>query len=297
MFFKSWMSFLSDDARLTQIVMPGAHNAGSYGMMSTACCQDGTIYDQIVQGVRHFCLRLDTTRKGIVLSHGISKGDLFENALRDFAKGMRECPTEFFLLDLREYYPQRIGPITLRYKAEPAKVDALLKQYIDPEQYAYCDFTHIKDVTLGDLRRSGKRFILINSNHSYAFSVDCHNILPWDKEIYGYKPDKFLREIPKIFEREHTEGIYWFQTQQTPNLGTEIGFVTPRKLNALITPHFHRLMQDIADNPDYLRQANVIGGDFMTDGIKIPLILALNLRKGLVRPDCVQTFSDALHLA
>ena len=294
MFFREWMSYLSNDAKLTQIVMPGAHNAGSYGMHRTACCQDGNLYAQMVSGVRHFCLRLDTTRKGIVLSHGISKGDLFENALRDFQKGMADCPTEFFILDLREYYPQKIGPVTLRSKAVPQEVDALLKRYIDPEEYAFTDFNKISDVTLGDLRRSGKRYILINNERAYTHSTDCENILPWDKKIYGFKPMKFLEEVPKFFDRVHTDGVYWFQTQQTPNLGTEIGFRTPRKLDAAVRDHFASLMQRIADNPEHLHQANVIGGDFMTDGVKCREILRLNLRKGLVKPECRAAFEAAL---
>ena len=294
MFYRQWMSYLSDDARLVQIVMPGAHNAGSYGMGATACCQDGTLYAQMISGVRHFCLRLDTTRKGIVLSHGISKGDLFENALRDFRKGMDDCPTEVFILDLREYYPQKFGPFTLRYKADSKKVDALLKKYIDPAQYAYTEFEHISKVTLGDMRRSGKRYILINNNRAYAHNTDCENILPWDKTIYGLKSHRFIEEIPKFFDRVHTDGIYWFQTQQTPNLGTEIGVQSPRKLDLHVREQFETLMQRIADNPRHLRQANVIGGDFMTDGIKCRAILRLNLYKGLVKPECREQFKQAL---
>ncbi|MBQ7545536.1 MAG: hypothetical protein IJT41_01035 [Clostridia bacterium] len=294
MFFSKWMSYLSDDAKLTQIVMPGAHNAGSYGMAATACCQDGTIYEQILSGVRHFCLRIDTTRKGIVMCHGLSKGDLFEHVLQDFKRAMEEFPSDVFILDLREYYPQKIGPFTLHYKALPRDVDALLDKYISPKDYAYCDFSHIQDVTIGDLRKAGKRYILLNYAHAYAYSVDCPHILPWDKKIYGLRADIFIKEIPKIFEREHTDGIYWFQTQQTPNPGTEVGLTTPRKLNIPVTKHFAQLMQIIADNPLYLRQANVIGGDFMTDGVKCREIIRLNLAKGLVRSECRAEFEKSL---
>ena len=294
MFYRKWMSYLSDDVRLVQVVMPGAHNAGSYGMAATACCQDGTLYEEFVNGVRHYCVRLDTTGKGIVFSHGISKGDLLENALRDLRWAMEECPTEFFILDMREYYPQKIGPVTLRYKADPQKVDALLETYISPSKYAYCDFERIGDVTLGDLRKSGKRFILYNYRGDYAYSVNCPYIFPWDKKIYGYKVEKFVREIPKIFEREHTDGIYWFQTQQTPNLGTEIGFKTPRRLDRDVTARYGELMGSIAANPDYLRQANVIGGDFMTDGVKCREIIRLNLAKGLVAPEHASEFLNGL---
>ena len=73
MIYRHWMSSLSDDAHLVQVVLPGAHNAGTYGMPPLACCQDADLYAQIVSGVRHFCLRLDTTRKGIVISHGLTE--------------------------------------------------------------------------------------------------------------------------------------------------------------------------------------------------------------------------------
>lgn len=294
MFYRKWMSYLSDDVPLVQVVMPGAHNAGSYGMAATACCQDGTLYDEIVSGVRHFCIRLDTTRKGVVFSHGISKGDLFEHALAHLRRAMDECPTEFFILDVREYYPQQIGPFTLRYKAAARDVDPLLDKYISPKDYALTDFDRIGDVTLGDLRRSGKRYLLLNDERDYAYSVACPNILPWEKKLYGSRPEQFVHEIPQIFDREHTDGVYWFQTQQTPNLGTYIGMRTPRRLNEYVTAHYAELMRAIAANPDYLRQANVIGGDFMTDGVKCREIIRLNLDKGLVRDEYRTEFETGL---
>ncbi len=294
MFYRKWMSYLSDDAKITQIVMPGAHNAGSYGMAATACCQDGNLYEEFASGVRHYCIRLDTTRKGIVFSHGISKGDLFEHALAHLRKAMDECPTEVFILDMREYYPQEFGPFTLKYKADAKQVDALLEKYISPKAYAFCDFDHIQNVTISDLRKSGKRYILLNYQAAYAYSVNCENILPWEKKLYGSKPEKFVRDIPKIFDTEHTDGIYWFQTQQTPNLGTAVGMKTPRKLNEYVTAHYAGLMQSIAENPAYLRQANVIGGDFMTDGVKCREIIRLNLAKGLVKPELAAEFENSL---
>ena len=69
---------------------------------------------------------------------------------------------------------------------------------------------------------------------------------------------------------------------------------TPRKLDQGVRARYADLMQTIADNPTYLKQANVIGGDFMTDGIKCREILRLNLRKGLVRPELCDAFAAAL---
>ena len=177
MIYTNWMSFIKDDVRLTRLVIPGAHNAGSYGMSAMAECQKDNLFVQFEHGIRQYCLRLNTNRRGeIVLAHGITKGDLFENALKDIKQALDMYPDEFILLDIREYYPQKFGPITLTYKADKNKVDALLEKYIQPEKYAFCDFEHINEVTVGDIRKSGKRYILINENEDYKYSKRCEKI-------------------------------------------------------------------------------------------------------------------------
>ena len=32
MIYKNWMSYIKDDVKLCDVVMPGSHNTGSYGM-------------------------------------------------------------------------------------------------------------------------------------------------------------------------------------------------------------------------------------------------------------------------
>ena len=73
MIYKNWMSYIKDDVKLCDVVMPGSHNTGSYGMAWTGCCQDGDIYDQFCYGVRHYCMRLDTKNGVIVQCHGVTK--------------------------------------------------------------------------------------------------------------------------------------------------------------------------------------------------------------------------------
>lgn len=294
--YSKWMSYIKDDVKITKLVIPGAHNAGSYGMNGMACCQDDNLYVQFRYGMRQFCLRLDTDKKGrICVSHGITKGDLFENALKDIKKAMDENDSEIFLLDVREYYPQKFGPITLRYHADPEKVNALLEKYLEPAKYAYCDFDHIKDVTIGDIRKSGKRYILINEDETYKFSKNCDQILPWDKIRNGMKAENYAKVALKFFDEEQTEGLYWFQTQQTPNLGTEIKLTKPRQLDNDMKKYFVPLMKQIAENPFYLESANIIAGDFMTDGYtKSESILELNIPKGNVKPECVEEYKAML---
>ena len=296
MIYTNWMSFIKDEAKLTEVVIPGAHNAGSYTMKKLAKCQDDDLQTQFEYGIRQFCLRLSESRQGeIYLAHGITKGDLFENALKSISKVLNSYPSEILLLDIREYQPQKFGPVTLKYKADVNKVNALLKKYIDPEKNAYYDFENISDVTLGDIRKAGKRFILINEAQSYKFSKNCKQILPWDKKVNGMRAENFKNHATDFFESCHTDGLYWFQTQQTPNLSTEIGVRPPKELDTELRPYFSEIINKIADTPEYLRQANIIAGDFMTeDYMKSELILRLNLLKNTVKDELREEFSEGL---
>ncbi len=290
--YNNWMSFLKDDVLLTKAVIPSAHNAGTYGMPATARCQNHSLYTQTQYGIRHFCIRLDTNRKGeIVLAHGPSKGDLLRHALSDLGKAMTENPSEFYILDMREYYPQKIGPLNLTYHAEPSKVNELVAEFLQPEKYALTDFEDISKVTMGEIRRQGKRFLLLNYRKDYAYSTDCPHIIPWDKQIFGSKPESFAKNCLTMFDLHHTEGIYWFQTQQTPNFGTEIGFRFPKNLNKSLLPYYPSIIKAIADTPYYLEQANVIAGDFMTEDYnKVCAILLLNLNKGTIIEEKAEKF-------
>ena len=296
MIYTDWMSCIKDEVKLTSLVIPGAHNAGSYGMRGIAECQSDNLFVQFEHGIRQFCLRLNTDRKGnIVLAHGVTKGDLFENALKYIKKALDMYPSEIILLDVREYYPQKFGPITLTYKADKSKVDELLEKYISPSENAFCDFEHISEVTLGDIRKSGKRYILINDNEDYKFSRNCEQILPWEKQVNGAKAEKFANETLRFFDDYKTDGLYWFQTQQTPNLGTEIGVTSPKKLDDELVKYFDVMIDGIASTPRYLERANIIAGDFMTRSFdKSRSILRLNLLKGNVKDDCIEKYEKGL---
>ena len=297
MIYSNWMSYIKDEVKITKLVIPGSHNAGSYGMNAMACCQDDNLYIQILYGIRQFCLRLDTDKKGrIVLDHGITKGDLFENALGDIRRALDENPSEILLLDIREYYPQNFGPVTLKYSADPKKVDALIEKYLEPEKYAYCDFEKISDVTVGDIRKAGKRYILINDSEAYKYSRNCDQIFPWDKKRNGMKAENYAKVALQYFDKEQTDGLYWFQTQQTPNPGTEVGLSTPRKLDLDMRRYFPGLMREIEKNDFYLESANIIAGDFMTlDFMKSRTILRLNLAKGNVKPEKEEEYRQKLN--
>ncbi len=297
MIYSKWMSYIIDDAKINKVVIPGAHNAGSYGMSKMACCQDDDFYTQYKYGIRHFCIRLDTAKDGtIVLAHGMTKGVSFESVLYQFRKMLQKNQTEFFIFDIREYYDQKFGPVTLHYKADPKKVDELMAEYIDPEKNAFCDFDKISDVTMGDIRSSGKRYIIINEKKDYKYSCDCPCILPWDKKVFGSAAPDFARETLRIFDENSTDGFYWFQTQQTPNFGTDVGITIPRKLDMSLRPYYKDIIEQVAVAPERLEKVNIIAGDFMTyDYSKVRDILRLNLVKCIVKPGLEAEYERGLY--
>lgn len=298
MIYKNWMSYLRDDVKIIDVVIPSAHNACSYGLKGMGRCQSDNLYKQFEYGIRHFCIRLDTDRNGeIVVCHGVSKGGPFKNDLSDMRKMIEQNDSEFFIFDVREYYPQKFGPLTLKFKADRGQVNKLLEEYLQPSVYAYTDFDDVNTVTVGDIRKSGKRYILYNFEQAYDFSVNCEYDFPWDKRINGLKAEGFSKEVVKLFDLGKDTGLNWFQIQQTPNLGTEIGICTPKSLDKKLKLYFETIIRQVEGNKKYLKRANIMAGDFMTeDYLKSSLILKLNASKGNVKEGLVHEFLEKLEV-
>lgn len=297
MFFKNWMSYIKDDVKITDIVIPASHNSGTRGMLFTACCQDGTLYEQFCYGVREFGLFYKSTKfKGVRLAHGPMCGEPLEEALKSIAKIIENCGDEFFIIDMRPYSVQKIGPFTFHSDDNLEYVESLIAKYLQPEKYAFTDFENARDVTIGDIRKSGKKYILHSRTAAYKYSVNARIEDTWSPEVHGYKVDKFARECVKFFETVNPQSFYWFQTQQTPGLGTENSiFKWPRELDEDLRPYFKSIINAIAENPDRLAKANIIGGDFMTkDYMKACEILRLNLLKNTVIEEKRADFEAAI---
>ncbi len=296
MFYKDWMSYLSDDAKITKIAIPGTHNSSTMGMNKTAKCQNGSLYKQYSCGIRFFDIRLKMTSKGVLhVAHGIAQGMPAKQAFENLKAILAESD-EFFIFSIRTYMNQKIGPITLKYKGNTDETDRLISEYLCPEKYALTDYGDITELTMGDIRKSGKKYIIINKDKEYNYSCDCTLTDPWDAKVYGYKPEKFAKAILNNLRDIDSDGFFWLETQQTPNTGTENGATKwPDDLEKMNKPLFPQLIADIAAEPQLLEKANIIAGDFMTDDhMKVNHILGLNLLKGVIKADLADEFSQMI---
>lgn len=288
------MSYLKDDAKITKIAMPGSHNAATMGMIKLAKCQAGSLYEQYEHGVRFFDIRLKADKKGrLFIAHGVAKGMPAYRAFESLQKILEES-NEFFVIGIRTYMDQKIGPIKLSYGGNSAETSRLVREYLCPEKYALTECENIANLTMGDIRKSSKKYIIINANKEYDYSCACPLADPWNSTVYGYKPEKFAKEILNYLREIETDGFFWFQTQQTPNLGTENGWTKwPDDLDEPIRALFPQIIADIAADPIMLEKVNIIAGDFMEkDYMKANEILRLNLLKGAVKDELIPEFTS-----
>jgi hypothetical protein len=312
MFYEKWLSYIDGNVRLKDVVIPGAHNALSYGMGRLAKCQDHNLYEQYKHGVRFFCIRLFTDKNNVICaSHGFAGGEPFEESIKDLSRIVKEAETEFLILDIRPYYNKKIGPFTIRFNVDQNALDSLIEQYLDPTQYALID-DNVPLLTMSQIRQSGKRYVIANdlmqikasamkgdSIENYRieskFGSNFPCVLLWDKEIYGFLASQFVKAAPSLLEKKDIDALIWFQVQQTPNLNSEIGITSPGHLDTKLKRHFDTLIKKIRETPEYLKNANVICGDFMTRGIyKSREIIRLNLDKGKVANEFIEEFTRSL---
>lgn len=283
--FSSWMSCIKDEVKITDVVMPGSHNSGTRGMIAPACCQHSTLAEQFRHGVRQFSVRITTNKitKKIVFCHSVITGVPLENELTELKKVMDDNPSEFVIFDVCEYPDERIGKFTFKFRAEPTEVDRIFEKSLCASQLALTDFQNISDITMGDIRKSGKRFLIINGEKKYKHSVSGGFKSPWSPERHGRLAPVFVKRAAEVFDKEEKDGIFVLQTQQTAGFGAEVGLSSPKKLDKIIKPYYPQIFEIIKNNPKYLSLVNVVSGDFMAENdYKIKLILSLNLYKNNV---------------
>ncbi|MBQ6543767.1 MAG: hypothetical protein IJL77_05200 [Clostridia bacterium] len=294
MFYENWLTYIVDDAKITKVAIPGAHNSGTKGMNVTACCQNGTPLDQYRYGVRKFGIRLSQRKNKIYIAHGIMKGMTADEAFSYFGEIVRSYD-DFFILDVRAYQKQTVGPFTLSNHSDPELVDELIDKYLQPEKYALTDIPDLKALTVGDIRKSGKKYVIHHADEEYKFSRDIKLLEPWDPVVFGLKPERFAKECVNYLRELDSDGFFWFQSQQTPNIGTENGLKWPKALDEEDRIYFPQIIEEIASDPVLLDKVNIIAGDFMTrDHMKENYILWLNLLKNIVKPELREEYAKAI---
>ena len=302
-FLSSWMSYVKDDTLLTQTVIPGAHDAGSIGMMWAAETQDKSIGEMLDCGARYFDIRVQKDGNKLVIFHGPIKGVEFEPIVDDIAAFLAQNTTEVLLLDFQHFEGEGV------MEAVDAVLQAKLGEKIIKNDTEMDDLTFAKQLTLGDAR--GKAMVfwgnfykqgsvsVFASERNYLFQRNNDGGSRGGSVLQSYytrenntkSSSKYLAESVTAYVEQFKNsdgGFFVMQCQLTD----PIFIAGPKFLEGTHNKNASNFVKNLA-NKDYFDCVNIIMRDYIGVG-KCKEIIALNALKGNVIAEKAQDFSQCV---
>ncbi len=282
-FLSDWMATLKDDALLTDIVIPGSHDAGTKGMMWAAKTQDKSILEQLECGTRYFDIRVTLDNGELKIYHGPITGQYFDVVIEEIAQFISQHANEVLLLDFQHFD-----------NGAKELVFPVIESALSDKIVSYNDTTPqdlISNLTLGDCR--GKCIIFWGSeslpeggeNKVFVRDSDCDlrtgSVLhsPYTRENNTRVSKAFVeKSLPQYLEmlKSHEGGFLVLQGQLTD----PVFIIGPRVLEATHNENMSKYIRSLENSED-LEYINIIMRDFV-GARKNAEIIALNMAKGNV---------------
>lgn len=288
----SWMSLIDGSAHLTDIAMPGSHDAGTYECFVWDKTQHLSIAEQLESGTRYFDLRVDNSLfndfgnyENLRMYHGLTSPTTFYSVLleiRDFV----EChPTEFLILDFQHF------------RNEPyIQMLELIEEHLSPEYYALKNPVDIASLTLGEIRAMGARYMIAWGDFDSLQAFD-KQYLFYRRDVlsspyinpYHTTADEYL--IEQGFEHYYAgcdDRLFVLQSQKT-GVFADFDTMNPQRNEESFSPKANAFLRSLRSG-GRLSDTNIVMRDFI-DEEKSKLIISLNLSKNLVKPNSIRAFS------
>ena len=285
-----WMSMIKDETLLKNVVIPGAHDAGTRGLPYLAETQDRDTADMLACGIRYLDLRVSKTKDGeLKIYHGPFKGVTLDSVIEDITEFLSKNPTEMLILDFQHFDGDAEQDVK-------TKVLATL-----PVVKASGDFVDFVDgLTLGEIR--GKCLILwgedsadeevfLRRNNDEG-TIEKAALQSYYEGARNKKSSSvYIKQaLPYYIERykQDGKGLFVLQGQLTDGL-----FVFgPHFREATHNKNMNEYVASLKDSAD-LPIINIIMRDYVTPH-KNCLALQLNLTKNLVKADSVAAFQQMI---
>lgn len=285
----SWSSMIDDNALITDMVMPGSHDAGCYDMMYMAETQEYDMYGQLIRGARYFDIRVNNNHGNYVIFHNVINGISYDKVLEDIKKFLSEYSTEFIILDFQHF----------KNDSENMVFD-MLENKIGKEKLIINEsgVNQIDSLTLGEVRgkilvTAGTNIIdcdkeyLFNRNNSTVNENDSVLHSYYETKLNSYSSKKFISlSLSEYMARQKivNSGLFVLQGQLTDNLLLR----GPRFREATHSENMSTYVKSLKDSKD-LEYINIIMRDFITSK-KCKEIIALNYYKNQVQVEYNDTF-------
>lgn len=286
-----WMSMIKDETLLKNVVIPGAHDAGTKGLTYLAKTQDRNTADMLACGIRYLDLRVSKAKSGeLKIYHGPFKGVTLNSVLEDITQFLTANPSEALILDFQHFD----GDAEMDTQAMVlSKLPVITAQ---GEAVEYVD-----KLTLGEIRgkclvlwgadsADGETFLRRNNNegtieHSalqsyYEGSLNKKSSSTYIKEVLPYYIERY--------KQDDCKGLFVLQGQLTDGL-----FVFgPHFREATHNKNMNSYVEKLKDSAD-LDVINIVMRDFVSPH-KNSLALQLNLTKGNVKVEHTAAFQQMI---
>ena len=305
-----YMSCLKSDAKLGEIVMLGAHDAGTVGQNEMACTQHSDFGEMLDAGVRYFDCRVTEVEGELSFVHADTNYPPFwgseltlAEACDDIVAFVAEYPSEVIVLDFQHTWDDTED-----------KVIALLEQKLGAVALDKTLADVPAEVTLGQMREWGKNVVIVYrtpekceqkdflyEREEYLQSEYNSGIHSISKNKYEEKYPLLIAEWDKYIAGKSEGKLFVLQSQITAT-----GWLA--EAEAKFRPIANDWLADLekAENADKLAAINIVMRDFVCDddiGSErasdevFKIVVKLNAAKGLVDPELQEMLFEGENIA
>ena len=293
-----WQSYIKDDTLLRQVVIPGSHDAGTKGMAWFSETQDRDIAEQLACGTRYFDLRIKVKKGECRIYHGPAYSLYLKDILRDVRDFLDSNPSENIILDIHKF-----GNAEAKSKTVELLDEYLSGKFVTRPE-GVTDLEYIETLTLGEVRgkclliwgdvdeysQNGDRYFLRNDDHGDV-EVGCLQSFYERSWNWYYSSSKYIKKAIPTYVNKYKEskgGLFVLQAQLTD--GCLI--IGPRYREGGHEENMNAGVVAMKDSED-LKYINIIMRDFISPA-KNCYTLTLNLAKGIVKDDCIDSYNKML---
>lgn len=282
----NWMSMIKDGTPLKRVVIPGAHDAGTKGLIYLAETQNKDTAAMLACGTRYLDLRVAKTKSGeLKIYHGSFKGVTLDSVLDQIVEFLSKNPTEMLILDFQHFD----GDAEQDTKDKVLSTLDVIRAVGD-----YVEF--VDNLTLGEARgkclvlwgadsADGEVFLRRNNDEGTLEHTALQSY--YYSDLNKKSSSAYVKEaLPYYIElyKEQGAGLFVLQGQLTDGL-----FVFgPRFREATHVKNMNDYVERLKNSAD-LGVINIVMRDYVTP-YKNCLTLQLNATKGNVKVDCAEAF-------
>ena len=306
-----YMSCLKSDAKLGEIVMLGAHDAGTVGQNDTACTQHSDFGKMLDAGVRYFDCRVTDVYGEPSFVHGNTNSGFWPSkehltlaeACDDIVEFVAKYPSEVIVLDFQH-----------TWDTTEDEVIAILEQKLGSIALDKSLAAVPSEVTLGQMREWGKNVVIVYrtpekcEQKDFLYEREEYLQSEYNSGIHSISENKYEEKYPLLIAEwdkyiaGKSEGkLFVLQSQITAT-----GWLA--EAEAKFRPIANDWLAGLekAENADKLAAINIVMRDFVADddiGSERPsnevfkIVVKLNAAKGLVAPELQETLFEGENIA